>query len=86
MALDEFTQGVLMAGVILVLTHDEAGMAADVLKELSCADVDCSEMDEFDKKYLRKINKARSFMKLRGLYRPVRNPALTQPQTNRHTG
>ncbi|SDH05376.1 MULTISPECIES: hypothetical protein [unclassified Duganella] len=59
--------GALMALSVLVSVHDQPTMAASVVNELSLCEADCSELDEFDKTNLRKIQKAGRGMKLRGL-------------------
>lgn len=60
-------EGVLMAASVLMATHDQPTMAADVLNELGLSGSDCGALDEFDKRNLRKIQKDRPGLKLRGL-------------------
>lgn len=61
-----FDDGILIAAATLMETHDQPGMAADIIKAIGLAEYDCSHLDEFDKKQLRKINIERG-MRLKGL-------------------
>lgn len=61
-----FDDGILIAAATLVNTHDQPGMAADIIKEIGLEAHDCTNLDEFDKKHLRKINLERG-MQLKGL-------------------
>jgi len=57
-----------MAASVLVATHDQPGMAADIIKELGLNDADCSDLDDFDKANLEKVNGQRgAWPRLRGL-------------------
>lgn len=61
-------QGVLMAASVLISTHDQIVAAADVVCQLGLREADCSELDDFDKQNLRKIQGDLSgAIKLRGL-------------------
>lgn len=60
-------EGVLMAVSVLISTHDQPTMGADVLNELGLRGVDCSALDDFDKRNLRKVQKKRKSLNLRGL-------------------
>jgi hypothetical protein len=51
----EYEQGALMAVSILMATHDQPVMAADVLKEMGLHDADVSDFDEYDKRNLRRV-------------------------------
>ena len=63
----EFEQGVLMAASVLNSLFDQPTAAANVINELGCGGVDCSEMDDFDKTNLRLISADCSFLNLKGL-------------------
>jgi hypothetical protein len=66
--MNEFTHGALMAVSLLIATHDQPVMAADVLNALSLHDADCSELDEYDKRNLRKAQgELQGKISLRGL-------------------
>lgn len=51
----EFEQGILTAAGLLVKLHDLPGPAADVLLSTGLGEADCSQLDDFDKENLRKI-------------------------------
>ena len=53
--MDEYERGALMAVSILMATHDQAVMAADVLKEMGLQNANIKELDDYDKKNLRRI-------------------------------
>ncbi len=62
--------GVLMAVSLLIATHDQPSMAADVLNALGLCDVDCTELGEYDKRNLRKVQGyLQGKIQLRGLER-----------------
>jgi len=64
-----FEQGILMAASALVSLHDQPGMAADIVSEFGLHEADCSQLDEYDKRNLRKIQGLKhGTIKLRGLY------------------
>lgn len=48
-------EGVLMAASIVIACHDMPVIAATILSELGATTADCSDMDEFDKASLRKV-------------------------------
>lgn len=57
-----------MAVSVLMATHDQPTMAANVLQELGLIKADCSELDEFDKENLRKVQQQSGCrLALRGL-------------------
>lgn len=51
----EWEEGVLMAASVLQALHDEPVLAATIIRELGLASINCSELDDFDKENLRKI-------------------------------
>lgn len=53
----EFANGILTAAAILQSIHDQPNMAASLLRETCLNFYNCSELDDFDKEHLRKINK-----------------------------
>lgn len=58
-----------MAASVLVALHDQPGMAADVVREFGLHEADCSKLDDFDKRNLRRIQGLKhGNIKLRGLY------------------
>jgi hypothetical protein len=64
----EYEQGALMAVSILMATHDQPVMAADVLKGMGLHDADVSDFDEYDKQNLRRVQGERGgHICLRGL-------------------
>lgn len=66
--MNEWEQGVLMALSVLNATHDEPSMCADVLNELGIDEIDCRQLDDFDKTNLRLIVEASgNELKLYGL-------------------
>lgn len=54
-ALSEWEQGVLMAVSILIATHDQGVAGAGVLSELGLSNADCSQLDDYDKRNLAKV-------------------------------
>lgn len=64
--LTEFERGVLYAAVHLQRGPNESGLAAYLLRESGFSDLDCSELDEYDKEALRVINEEKD-MALLGL-------------------
>lgn len=52
---DEWEVGVLMAVSVLMSVFDEQTIAANVLNELGLSKADCSDLDEFDKSNLRRV-------------------------------
>lgn len=70
----EWEQGVLMAVSILIATHDQVVAGADVLRELGLSKADCSQLDDYDKRNLAKVQgELGGQIKLRGL-------ALSNPE------
>ena len=66
--MNEWEQGVLMALSVLNATHDAPSMCADVLNELGIDEIDCRQLDDFDKTNLRLIVEASgNELKLYGL-------------------
>lgn len=65
-SLSDMEEGALMAVSILIALHDQPGMAADVVNELGLAAADCSQLDDYDKQNLKKIQGERG-VHLRGL-------------------
>ena len=63
--MNEFEKGTIYA-VVQILKHDEPTMASYILIESGCTKLDCSELDEFDKKYLRCLQDEKG-INLRGL-------------------
>lgn len=51
----EWEEGVLMAASVLQSLYDEPTTAATIIRELGLTSADCSELDDFDKENLRKI-------------------------------
>jgi hypothetical protein len=76
--LGEFEHGALMAVSLLIATHGETVAAADVLNEMGLQTADCSELDDYDKANLRKVQGARGRIKLKGLEdrRPLKTRIL----------
>lgn len=65
----DFDRGVLVAASLIVFTHGMTEVAADVLLEAGLTVADCSELTEFDKRNLRKVQTARKGqLALRGLH------------------
>lgn len=64
--LTDTEQGALMAVSILISIHDQPSMAADVVNELGLAHADCSQLDDFDKQNLKKIQGERG-VRLHGI-------------------
>lgn len=62
----EFQEGILCAAAIVLATSDQPVIAADLLRAVGLADMDCSDLNDYDKHYLRIVNKETS-MKLTGL-------------------
>ncbi|MVF24221.1 hypothetical protein EVC37_21820 [Methylocaldum sp. BRCS4] len=64
----EFNQGVLMAVSLIVATHDLPTVAADVLNEMGLYNADCTELSDFDKENLRRVQgELHGKIRLRGL-------------------
>ena len=64
----EFEEGALVAVSLIVATHDQPVVAADVLNALGLHNADCSSLDEYDKVNLRKVQgELRGKIRLRGL-------------------
>lgn len=61
----DFDQGILFALAMLIRTHDEPTMAADVLRCTDMAKADVSKLDPYDQHPLRKLN-GESNIKLTG--------------------
>jgi hypothetical protein len=58
----------LVAVSLLIALHDQPVAAADVVSELVLSEADCSSLDDYDKRNLKKIQGERSgTIKLRGL-------------------
>jgi len=53
--LSEWEQSVLMAVSILIATHDQVVAGAEVLRELGLSKADCSQLDDYDKLNLAKL-------------------------------
>jgi len=53
----EFANGILTAAAIFQSINDQPSMAASILRGTCLNFYDCSELDDFDKEHLRKINK-----------------------------
>ncbi len=68
MALTKFEHGVLYAAAQVIRLHDEPQVAADVLKQAGLEQVNCSDLDDYDKESLREVNKIYG-MRLSGLDR-----------------
>lgn len=64
--LDSFSQGVLYAASLLVAIHDQPTMAASILREADLNEADCSALDDFEKRNLRRIQGEKAIA-LRGL-------------------
>lgn len=64
--LTDFEMGILTACGLIMATHDEPGIAADVIRETGLQDADCSDLDDFDKEYL-KIIQEQERLNLTGL-------------------
>lgn len=62
----EFEQGVLYAASVLVALHDEPTLAASIVCEAGLESADCTSLDDYEKKHLRKIQGERG-VTLRGL-------------------
>ena len=66
--MDEYTHGALVAVSILMAVHDQPVMAADVLKEMGLQNADVKELDDYDKKNLRRVQgELDGHIRLRGL-------------------
>ena len=66
--LSEFHQGALVAVSLLIALHDQPVAAADVVRELGLSDADCTGLDDYDKRNLKKIQgECSGTIKLRGL-------------------
>lgn len=71
--LSEFDRGALMAVSLLMATHDQPVIAADVLNAMGLETADCSELDVYDKENLRTVQgELGGHVKLRGLGRKQR--------------
>ena len=66
MSLTEFEQGVLYAASIVIALHDQPVVAATVVREAGLSEADCSGLDDYEKKHLRKL-KDEQGVALRGL-------------------
>ncbi|GHG07822.1 hypothetical protein [Thalassotalea marina] len=56
MALTDFKHGVFYAAAIVVEVHNDPTIAATIIQNAGFAEHDVSELDESDKKQLRKLN------------------------------
>lgn len=66
--MDDFTHGVLLSASVLIACHDAPVEAATILKELGMATADCSELDGYDKRNLRKVQgELGGLIRLKGL-------------------
>ncbi|QOU76357.1 hypothetical protein JAB4_058570 (plasmid) [Janthinobacterium sp. HH102] len=66
--LTEFQLGALVAVSLLIVLHDQPVAAADVVSEMGLSDADCTGLDDYDKRNLKKIQGERNgTIKLRGL-------------------
>lgn len=54
--MDKFTEGALMALATLNRLHDEPTLCASAVRAMDLEGTDCSDMDEYDKASLIKIN------------------------------
>lgn len=64
----EFERGVLLAVSVLLATHEQLVAAADVLNELGLCEADCSDLSDYDKGNLRKVQgELHGKIRLRGL-------------------
>lgn len=55
--LTEFELGIIHAVVVLQELHDKPELSASILKECNLSEIDCSELDDYEKKNLKIINK-----------------------------
>lgn len=62
----EFQLGVLYAASVVVAMHDAPVIAATIVSEAGLGNADCSGLDDFEKKNLRKIQ-GETGIALRGL-------------------
>ncbi|ELO1556381.1 hypothetical protein [Aeromonas hydrophila] len=53
--LDEWQQGVMYAVAQLMAVADQPVDAKEILKGAGLLDADCSELDDFERKWLRKL-------------------------------
>lgn len=66
--LSEFQQGELVAVSLLIALHDQPVAAAEAVSEMGLSEADCSSLDDYDKRNLKRIQGERSgSIKLRGL-------------------
>jgi len=66
--MDDFTHGVLLSVSVLMACHDAPVEAATILKEMGMATADCSELDAYDKRNLRKVQgEIGGMIRLKGL-------------------
>ncbi len=65
--LSDFQRGVLYAAVHLQNAHNETGLAADLLITAGFSDLNCTELDDFDKATLCEVNKEKD-MSLKGIH------------------
>lgn len=61
----DFDQGILFAVAMLMRTHDQPTMAADVLRCTDMANADVSKLDPFDQDPLKELNQEKQ-IKLTG--------------------
>lgn len=82
--MDDFTHGVLLSVSVLMACHDAPVEAATIIKEMGMATADCSELDAYDKRNLRKVQgELGGMIRLKGLRtkRPnVKVSSLPQPE------
>lgn len=64
--LTEFELGIIHAVVVLQELHDKPELSASILKECNLSEIDCSELDDYEKDKLRIIN-GEYFIDLKGL-------------------
>jgi len=53
--LDDFDRGALVAIGLVVATHDQCKVAADVCRDMGLDDADCSDFCDYDKENLLKL-------------------------------
>ncbi|WP_434547334.1 Arc family DNA-binding protein [Proteus vulgaris] len=64
--LTEFELGIIHAVVVLQELHDRPELCASILKECNLSEIDCSELDDYEKERLKIINNEYS-IDLKGL-------------------
>ncbi len=78
--MDDYERGALMAISLIVRMHDVPVVAADVLNGMGLTTIDCSDLDEFDRAPLRKVQgMLGGHIKLRGLRKPAKRATPPEP-------